>query len=124
MGIDLDTEQKDQLIRYSELINQQNKLFNLTGANSIERIFEELFIRSLRILNPAGGREPTKNWFFGKRLIDIGTGAGIPGMGRRRVGGAAWRLRGRRRRDRRAPGGQPPVPPHRQEAPFLHAHVA
>ena len=80
LGIDLDIGQQIQFRRYGELIELRRRQFNLTGAKNWERIREELFIRSLRILSPAGGTAPTPEWFVGKRAIDIGTGAGIPGL--------------------------------------------
>jgi 16S rRNA (guanine527-N7)-methyltransferase len=80
LGVDLDEKQRSQLQRYRELIELRSKQFNLTGHKTWDKIREELFIRSLRILTPAGGTVPTPEWFAGKRAIDIGTGAGIPGM--------------------------------------------
>lgn len=80
LGVDLDSKQQAQFQRYRELIELRSKQFNLTGHKTWDRIREELFIRSLRVLSPAGGNVPTPDWFAGKRAIDIGTGAGIPGM--------------------------------------------
>ena len=80
LGVDLDEKQRSQLQRYRELIELRSKQFNLTGHKTWDKIREELFIRSLRILTPAGGTVPTPEWFAGKRAIDIGTGAGIPGL--------------------------------------------
>ena len=80
LGVDLDEKQRSQFQRYRELIELRSKQFNLTGHKTWEKIREELFIRSLRVLSPAGGNVPTQEWFAGKRAIDIGTGAGIPGM--------------------------------------------
>jgi 16S rRNA (guanine527-N7)-methyltransferase len=80
LGVDLDARQQAQFQRYRELIELRSKQFNLTGHKTWDRIREELFIRSLRVLSPAGGNVPTPEWFAGKRAIDIGTGAGIPGM--------------------------------------------
>ncbi|MBT4126972.1 MAG: 16S rRNA (guanine(527)-N(7))-methyltransferase RsmG [Chloroflexi bacterium] len=80
LGVDLDAKQQAQFQRYRELIELRSKQFNLTGHKTWDKIREELFIRSLRVLSPAGGNVPTPEWFAGKRAIDIGTGAGIPGM--------------------------------------------
>jgi 16S rRNA (guanine527-N7)-methyltransferase len=80
LGVDLDAKQQAQFQRYRELIELRSKQFNLTGHKTWDRIREELFIRSLRVLTPAGGNVPTPEWFAGKKAIDIGTGAGIPGM--------------------------------------------
>ena len=80
LGVDLDAGQQAQFQRFGELIELRSKQFNLTGARTWDRIREELFIRSLRILSPAGGSVTTPEWFAGKRAIDVGTGAGIPGI--------------------------------------------
>tara|TARA_Y100001934_G_scaffold88871_1_gene110262 strand:- start:7542 stop:8294 length:753 start_codon:yes stop_codon:yes gene_type:complete len=80
LGIDIDSRQQSQFQRYRELIELRSKQFNLTGHKTWDKIREELFIRSLRVLSPAGGSVPTPEWFAGKRAIDIGSGAGIPGM--------------------------------------------
>ena len=80
VGVDLDDAQQAQFQRYRELIELRSKQFNLTGAKTWDRIREELFIRSFRMLTPAGGNVPTPQWFAGKRAIDVGTGAGIPGI--------------------------------------------
>ncbi len=80
LGVNLNDNQQTQFEHYGALIEVRSKQFNLTGLKTWEKIREELFIRSLRILSPAGGNVPTPEWFAGKRVIDIGTGAGIPGI--------------------------------------------
>ncbi len=80
LGVELDSKQQAQFRRYRELIELRSKQFNLTGHKTWDKIREELFIRSLRVLTPAGGNVRTPDWFAEKRAIDIGTGAGIPGM--------------------------------------------
>ena len=52
-------------------------LTSVKGANNVE---QNLFIRSLRVAVPAGGNVSTAEWFSQKRLIDIGSGAGLPGI--------------------------------------------
>ena len=53
----------------------------MTGARDFERIREELIIRSLRLLASApGGFVSTAGWFDGRRVLDVGAGAGIPGI--------------------------------------------
>lgn len=80
IGVELDARQRAQLQRYRELIELRSAQFNLTGHKTWDKIREELFIRSFRVLAPAGGNVLTPGWFAGKRAIDVGTGAGIPGM--------------------------------------------
>tara|TARA_Y100000590_G_scaffold427776_1_gene538338 strand:- start:474 stop:1205 length:732 start_codon:yes stop_codon:yes gene_type:complete len=80
VGIHLDLQQQARFQRYCELIEIHNKRFNLTGHKTHVKIREELIIRSLRVLSPAGGSIPTPEWFTGKHAIDIGSGAGVPGL--------------------------------------------
>jgi 16S rRNA (guanine527-N7)-methyltransferase len=80
LGVELDATQQARFRRYRELIELRSRQFNLTGAKTWDRIREDLFIRSLRILSPAGGGASTPDWFTGRRAIDVGTGAGIPGI--------------------------------------------
>lgn len=67
--------------RYFEMIEEANSRFNLTGAKGWERVRDELFIRSMRFIAPAaGGYVPASEWLAGRRVLDVGAGAGIPGM--------------------------------------------
>ena len=66
--------------KYYNLIIENSKKFNLTGLSNWENIRDELLIRSLRIAVNAGGNINPGNWFDDKKMIDIGTGAGIPGI--------------------------------------------
>ena len=61
------------LSRYAVLIHETNTAFNLTGFKSLEEITHHLVLLSL---------EPLLNLNVprGTRFIDVGTGAGIPGI--------------------------------------------
>ncbi len=81
LGVRLDERQCGQYLRYCELIEESSCRFNLTGVKGQDRICEELFIRSLRLLAPApGGYVSTAGWFDDRRVLDVGAGAGIPGI--------------------------------------------
>ena len=81
VGVDANDEFRRRFERYFALIESANSRFNLTGARGWDRVRDELFIRSLRFLAPiAGGTQPAVDWFEGRNVLDIGTGAGIPGM--------------------------------------------
>jgi 16S rRNA (guanine527-N7)-methyltransferase len=80
-GVRTDDEFRRRFALYAELIEAANSRFNLTGAKGWERLCDELFIRSLRFLAPvAGGQQPAVEWFSGRNVLDIGSGAGIPGI--------------------------------------------
>ena len=80
IGITIVGSQVNQFRRYLELLEEWNRSVNLTGVNNPEDVVEELFIRSLRVAVPAGGNVSTAGWFDGRRIIDVGSGAGFPGL--------------------------------------------
>lgn len=80
IGITIDQIQLGRFRRYLELLQAWNRSINLTAVKNPEDIVEQLFIRSLRVAVPAGGNVSTAGWFEGRRVIDIGSGAGFPGL--------------------------------------------
>ncbi len=80
IGIAIDESQVNQFRRYLELLQEWNRSINLTAVKNPEDVVEELFIRSLRVAVPAGGNVSTAGWFDGRRIIDVGSGAGFPGL--------------------------------------------
>ncbi len=72
-GLDLSEVQVDTLMRYLDLVLQARPHLNLTGLRDPERILDVLIVESLDFcrpdLIPATGR-----------VLDLGTGAGVPGM--------------------------------------------
>lgn len=81
VGLNADDQFRRRFTRYYELVEQANSRFNLTGAKGWERVRDELLVRSLRFLSPvAGGYIPAVEWFSGRRVLDVGAGAGIPGL--------------------------------------------
>ncbi|MEA4955180.1 MAG: 16S rRNA (guanine(527)-N(7))-methyltransferase RsmG [Pseudoflavonifractor sp.] len=65
------------LERYAELLIEQNKVMNLTAITEPEAVARLHFLDSAGVLSRGGeGAE----WWKGKRVIDVGTGAGFPGL--------------------------------------------
>lgn len=60
------------LIRYAELLIEKNKVMNLTAITEPEEIAALHFLDSIALLNLSD--------FSQKRVIDVGTGAGFPGL--------------------------------------------
>ncbi|MFH1452531.1 MAG: 16S rRNA (guanine(527)-N(7))-methyltransferase RsmG [Armatimonadota bacterium] len=73
IGIFIPEERAILINKYINCIYNENKLYNLTGFKTKEEIFENLIIDSLFIFKI---KLPISN----KRLLDIGSGAGIPGI--------------------------------------------
>ena len=71
-GVDVDNRAAEKLDRYAELLVEWNQKMNLTAITDPEGILRKHFVDSLTALPylPAG---PC-------RLIDVGTGAGFPGV--------------------------------------------
>ena len=60
------------LIKYEELLIKSNKVFNLIGNSTINNIWHRHFLDSLQVIDFIDKNQKT--------LIDIGSGAGFPGL--------------------------------------------
>ena len=65
LGIELSQKQKDQFIQFYEFLVEKNKVMNLTGITEFEEVLTKHFLDSLSCV---------------KTIMDIGTGAGFPGV--------------------------------------------
>ena len=72
-GIPIDEQRFSVLLRYADLLFESNKQFNLTGFKTSEDILNKLIITSLA---PFCHLDVPR----GTSFLDIGTGAGIPGI--------------------------------------------
>lgn len=61
---------EDQLIRYMELIDFNNKLLRLTSIRDLDVMVSRLLLDSLSIIP----------YIHSKSVLDVGTGAGLPGL--------------------------------------------
>ena len=73
LNIQLDEKQKHQFQRYYELLTEWNKVMNLTGITDYDEVNEKHFVDSLSIVKAVDIENI-------KTVIDIGTGAGFPGL--------------------------------------------
>ena len=80
VGVELLPAQQAQFRRYRELLQEWSDRASLTAVRDDDAILEQLFIRSFRVAVPAGGSVPTAGWWSGRRVIDVGSGGGIPGL--------------------------------------------
>ena len=76
LNISLSEYQAEQFICYFDLLIQWNKVMNLTGITEYKEVVQKHFIDSLSIVKAFD-----QEYFHeGTSMIDIGTGAGFPGI--------------------------------------------
>ena len=80
VGFQLTTAHTDLLVRHAEMVHQANSNVNLTSVGDADAIVSKLTAPSIQLLAPAGGWLPTAEWWTGRNVIDIGSGAGFPGI--------------------------------------------
>ncbi len=71
LGVELDETRILQLVKYAELLQEWSKVMNLTAIKDSEGIVTKHFLDSLTAI---------KTGHVSGRVIDIGTGAGFPGL--------------------------------------------
>ena len=73
IGIEITDEQKEQFDIYHKLLEEWNKVMNLTGITEYDEVNEKHFVDSLAIVKAIDIQNVNT-------VIDIGTGAGFPGL--------------------------------------------
>ena len=73
IGISLNEEQKKQFIAFYEYLVEKNKVMNLTGITEFQEVLVKHFLDSLACVKAVDMNEV-------KTVMDIGTGAGFPGV--------------------------------------------
>lgn len=73
LGIDLTEEQQDKLIKFYKLLIEWNQKINLTRIIDEEQVYEKHFYDSLTLVKAVSLNDK-------ETLLDIGTGAGFPGI--------------------------------------------
>ena len=75
LNINLTDEQIEQFLQYYEMLVEKNKVMNLTGITEYEEVIQKHFLDSLsliRVIPDIASQKLT--------VIDLGTGAGFPGI--------------------------------------------
>lgn len=72
LNIEIDNRQAKAFVTYKNLLVQYNKVMNLTGITEDKEVMIKHFADSVTALNIAD--------FKNKSVIDVGTGAGFPGL--------------------------------------------
>lgn len=71
MGLALDEDAQGKLLRYVALLEKWNKVYNLTAVREPERMIGLHILDSLSVLSYLKGHSS---------VLDVGTGAGLPGI--------------------------------------------
>ena len=70
LGLDLDSATRARLLSYVALMQKWNKVYNLTAVREPEKMVTQHLLDSLAVLPH----------IVGHRVIDVGTGPGLPGI--------------------------------------------
>ncbi len=70
MGLEATASQHERLLEYLELLQKWNKVYNLTAVRDTSQMVVRHLLDSLAVAP----------WCDVQRLIDVGTGAGLPGV--------------------------------------------
>lgn len=73
LGIELSDQQKEQFLKYYDLLIEWNSFMNLTGITEFQEVIVKHFLDSLSLVKAIQIKD-------GQKLIDVGTGAGFPGI--------------------------------------------
>lgn len=82
LGIELQAEALDKLIRYAELLRQWGAVFNLTAIRDAQGVLHRHLVDCLAIV-PAMRREQVTRALGSSgplRILDVGSGAGLPAV--------------------------------------------
>ena len=82
LGLELVTAQKTQLLDYLALIQKWTKVYNLTAVRDPAEMLTHHMLDSLAVIKPLLSQVATraKDATPGLRLLDVGSGAGLPGV--------------------------------------------
>jgi len=80
LNINLSKRQACQFIDYYNLLTEWNEKINLTAITEFEDVCLKHFADSLSIINLFSSFEEMEEYFKDKSIIDVGTGAGFPGI--------------------------------------------
>lgn len=72
LGITLNESQKQQFIDYYEMLVEKNELMNLTAITEFNEVVQKHFIDSLSLCKVYQAKN--------QKILDLGTGAGFPGI--------------------------------------------
>ena len=75
LGLDLQPEQSARLLKYLALLSQWGRVYNLTAIRDPQEGLTQHLLDCLAVVPPLRQQCPA-----GGRLLDVGSGAGLPGL--------------------------------------------
>lgn len=73
LHIELSEKQMEQFLQYYEMLVEKNKVMNLTAITEFDEVVEKHFLDSVSLTKQMNLHQPLK-------VLDLGTGAGFPGI--------------------------------------------
>ena len=81
LGLVVSEAQRQQLLDYVGLIQKWNKVYNLTAVREAEEMLTHHLLDSLAVIEPLRRQLESRGVAGeGARLLDVGSGAGLPGV--------------------------------------------
>lgn len=80
IGLETSDDQVLQLEAFARLLLKWNRTYNLLGATSIQALIEDHLLDALATVPVLRKWFSNQNAITGQRLLDIGSGAGLPGV--------------------------------------------
>ena len=80
LGLVLDDVQVQRLLDYLDLIQKWTKVYNLTAVRNPEEMLTHHLLDSLAVIAPLRRQLAAAGLEQGARLLDVGSGAGLPGI--------------------------------------------
>ena len=80
LGLDLNAQQAQLLADYLALIQKWTKVYNLTAVRDPEEMLTHHLFDSLSVIAPLRRQLADMGKGEGARLLDVGSGAGLPGV--------------------------------------------
>mgnify|MGYP000044859722 FL=1 len=80
LGIELSKQQKEQFFKYYEMLIEKNKVMNLTAITELSDVITKHFVDSLLLVLAAPELGLKLDISAKYKCIDVGTGAGFPGI--------------------------------------------
>ena len=83
LNLDVGFDERERLLAYLELLQRWNRVYNLTAIRDPSDMLAQHLLDSLAVLRPleeAAGRATAPRVAPGPCLLDVGSGAGLPGL--------------------------------------------